>query len=366
MADVKPTLTVFVGGLGGSPVANMMAGAHRAIVRDILERASATGIFSHLIVITDRPGLAWGESGEVIEETATRPFHFGQNLKNIIYKYHIDMPFYIGGGALPLASAAYIAGLGRELAGSSNLVITNNYFSSDIVAFTPGSAIDTIPLPSTDNPLARLLAESGLQQRLLPRDAVNQFDIDTPTDLAILKLHPGVGPHTNVYLDSIKIDTSSLVRAIKIFKDNKAEIIVAGRAGSHLWAQLEKRTACRVRFLSEERGLRADGREEMGGGGSILGFYIQEVGPRRFFQALARLGDVAFIDSRVIFHHLHLHPSQKDRFLSDLGEPDQIDDPFIREFTRQAVEAPIPVILGGQSLVSGGMLALLEVADNMG
>jgi len=366
VADVKPTLIVFIGGLGGSPVAEMMAGAQRAIVCDILERAGVAGVFSRSILVTDRPGLVKWSIGEVVEEPAIQPFHFGQNLREITRKYNIDIPFYIGGGALPLAPSSRFVSLAQELESSCNLVITNNYYSSDMVAFTPGSAIDNIDLPSTDNPLARLLAETGLKQQLMPRDAESQFDVDTPTDLAILQLHPGIGPHTKAYLDSIKIDTSRLARAITIFKDKKAQILVAGRAGSHLWSQLEKRTACRVRFLSEERGLRADGREESGGGGSILGFYLQEVGPRRFFQDLARLGDAAFIDSRVIFHHLHLHPGQNDRFLSDLGEPDRIDDPIIREFTREAVNAPIPVILGGQSLVAGGFLALLEIADKMG
>ncbi len=108
--------------------------------------------------------------------------------------------------------------------------------------------------------------------------------------------------------------------------------------------------------------MRADGREERGEARSILGFYLEEVGVRRFFQALAQLGRAAFIDSRVIFSHLRLSPSAADRFLSDLGRPGEIKDPFLREFTRAALEAPLPVVLGRHSLVSGGLMALVDAA----
>lgn len=362
MAEMLPTPILFVGGLGNSPVEQLVAGAHRAIAFDTLDRIAAGGVFARPVVVTDQPGLARSWGGDALEEPAGRPFHFGRQLQNVIHRHGVAFPFYIGGGAAPLLQAPFLAQLARELAVSANLAVTNNYFSSDMVAFTPGAAIDTVPLPPTDNPLARLLVEAGLQKRVLPREAATQFDVDTPTDLAILQLHPAIGPRTRAYLDSINLDSSRLRKALAVFNNRDGQIIVAGRAGSHLWAQLEQKTACRVRFLSEERGLRGDGREEVGNGGSILGFYLQEVGPRRFFNDLARLGDAAFIDSRVIFHHLHLHPSAKDRFLSDLGEDGEIEEPFVREFTREAVQAPIPVVLGGQSVVSGGLLALLEVA----
>ena len=105
--------------------------------------------------------------------------------------------------------------------------------------------------------------------------------------------------------------------------------------------------------------MRADDRGEAH---SILGFYLEQVGPRRFFQSIGQLGDAAFIDTRVIFDHLRPGLSRRDRFLSDLGRPRGIEDDLIREFTREAMEAPIPVVLGGHSLVAGGMLALIEVA----
>jgi hypothetical protein len=78
--------------------------------------------------------------------------------------------------------------------------------------------------------------------------------------------------------------------------------------------------------------------------------------------AVARLGNAAFIDTRVLFTHFGLNLTTADRFYSDLGQHEKINNPFVREFTQQAMESPIPVILGGHSLVSGGLLALIEVA----
>ena len=58
--------------------------------------------------------------------------------------------------------------------------------------------------------------------------------------------------------------------------------------------------------------------------------------------------------------------SREDRFLSDLGEADAISEPFLRDFTRSALSATIPVLLGGHSLMSGGLMALNEHAWALG
>lgn len=108
--------------------------------------------------------------------------------------------------------------------------------------------------------------------------------------------------------------------------------------------------------------MEADGRAESGGVRSLLGFYIEEGGCERFFGLLAELGDAAIIDTRVLLAHKRIAASRTDRFLSDARQPDGIGDPFLREFTRAATEARIPVLLGGHALVSGGLMALSEFA----
>lgn len=356
----RPTLITFLGSLGPSPVEEMVTQAHRAIAQDTLERAQSSGAFGGAIVVTDRPQ---GLEGWALVEPSPEPFHFGESLRSIIQKYRIEKPFYVGGGALPLLPGEELGRLAEELASAENTVITNNYYSADMLAFTPGSAIQAVSLPGRDNPLARLLVEqAGLKKRCLPRSAATQFDIDTPTDILILQAHPGAGPRARAYVESLNLDASRLRQALSLFADPQAEVLIAGRVGSYLWARLEADTACRIRLLSEERGLRGDGREEEARGSTILGFYLEQVGLGGFFHTLARLGDAAFLDSRVLFQHLRLQLTTRERFLSDLGWSHEIGHPFLRDFTRAALEAPIPVILGGHSLVAGGLLALIEAA----
>lgn len=351
---------LFLGGTGGSPVAEMVAGCHRAIAQDTIERAQLADIFDGVILVTER-----GErTPSVVVEPSGRPFHFGKRLKEIIEKYNIEMPFYIGGGSVPLLSFDGLRALGEQLSSAKDTVITNNPFSADLVAFTPGKAIGAIELPATDNPLAQLLVrQANLCEVSLPHTACYQFDVDTPTDLFILKLHPGIGRHTKAYLEELDLDTSRIERAVRLFTDRDAQVLVAGRVGSYVWSQLERETSCRVRMLAEERSLHADERERHDEVRTILGFYLEQVGAGRFFETLAQLGDAAFIDTRVLFTHFGLKLTLADRFYSDLGQFEKIDNPFVREFTQKALEAPIPVILGGHSLVSGGLLALIEVTQ---
>ncbi|MBI2303125.1 MAG: hypothetical protein HYU86_00050 [Chloroflexi bacterium] len=361
----KAILILFVGGSGGSPVEEMLLEAQGAIVRDILEQAVETDAFHGFILVTNQPAMAQGlpPGTEVEIDPGGAPFHLGQRLREVIEKYHVERPFYMGGGGLPLLGTQGLAEVAQQLGKAENTVITNNLYSADLVAFTPGSALSTIPLPQRDNPLAFLLSrQGGLKDVSLPRNAATQLDVDTPTDLLILSLHPGTGPHLRTFLDQAALDTTPLRRAMASFTDPLGQVVVAGRVGSHLWAYLEKETACRVRFFSEERGMGAEGREERGEVRSLLGFYLQQVGTAAFFRTLAQLGDAVFIDSRVVFGHLGLHPSGPDRYYSDLGQVREIKDPMVREFTEGALEAPLPVVLGGHSLVSGGLWALVEAA----
>jgi hypothetical protein len=74
------------------------------------------------------------------------------------------------------------------------------------------------------------------------------------------------------------------------------------------------------------------------------------------------MGNALILDSRVILAHRRSWPPAADRFHSDLRQPGRIEDPFLREFTAAAMGAPIPVVLGGHSLVSGGLWALVDAA----
>ena len=73
------------------------------------------------------------------------------------------------------------------------------------------------------------------------------------------------------------------------------------------------------------------------------------------------------VDSRVLLAH-RLGPDEaawppaEDRFASDLLLHEQIADPWLRELTRAAAEAPIPVLLGGHTLVGPGVRLALPPA----
>ncbi len=358
-----PTLVAFLGGLSGSPLEEMLAAGRRAATLDSLERALSTGAFASAILVADsRQGPAELPPGVVVDVDA-EAFHFGRRLAGVIDRFGLEKPLYFSGGSVPLLSAQEFVGIAQELGRGDGLVITNNLYSADLVAFSPGEALRKIKLPDSDNPLARLLAEqAGLAPRPLPRSVSSQFDIDSPSDLAILTLMGGAGPRLQSLLDDWRLDVASYRGVLGYFTDPTAQVLVAGRAGSQVWQYLERETACRVRFFAEERGMQAEGRLGGGQARSLLGFYLAEVGVERFFATLAELADAAFLDSRVLLAHLGIEASRADRFLSDIGRHEEIKEPFLRQFSEAARRAPIPVLLGGHSLVSGGLMALVEYA----
>ncbi|MBI2865981.1 MAG: hypothetical protein HYX99_01295 [Chloroflexi bacterium] len=346
----------------------MVWGAQRAILQDTLERVEALGVFPQPVVATNWPPLASDLLGRAIVELdpPCGPFHFGRRLAEVIERHRLSAVLYMGAGAGPLLSTGDLAGLADEVCRRSPGAIVNNFYSSDLAGFCPAHCLAGDGLPERDNGLAPWLVRAGVPVRTLPRKAATQFDVDTPTDLVILQAHPGVGPHTRSYLEALPMQECAqrLRRAMAVLRDPNAEVVIAGRVGSHTWQALETGTSCRVRLFAEERGMVADGREARGEAHSLLGLHLERVGLRAFFQELAALGQAALLDSRVLFAHLGLQLSRADRFLSDLGLAAEISDPWLRDFTQAALEAPIPVVLGGHSLVSGGMLALMEAADH--
>ena len=358
-----PVLVSFVGGLGGSPVEEMTAAARRAATLDSLERALSSGAFAYAVLVADAADGLEALPPGVRLDVDPGPFHFGRRLAEVIERLGLQSVVYFSGGSVPLLPAQEFVGIVQELARGEGQVVANNYYSADLVAFSPTAALRRIDLPVIDNPLARLLAEqAGLTAHTLQRSVASQFDIDSPAELAVLSLVGGAGPRLQVLLDDWRLDVSIYRRVLPLFVVSTAQVLVAGRSSSRVWQYLERETACRVRFFAEERGMQAEGRIEGGQARSLVGFYLAAVGVQRFFATLAELADAAFLDSRVILAHLGLEPSRADRFLSDLGRYEEIEDPFLRQLTEGAARAAIPVILGGHSLVSGGLMALIEHA----
>ena len=361
-------LVIMTGSGGGSEVEKMVALAREAITLDTVERALAVEDISPIVLITNSASLAKKLQGMPVRVELGAPseqFHFGRRLQELITEQGMEKVFYMGGGSGALLSSEDMSRIAETLLSTDALVIANNFYSTDFAAFAPAHAIHSIDPPTLtlDNDLAwRLVKRAGLPCKELPRSAATQLDVDTPTDLMTLKPHPGVGPHTRHYLDSLHLDTSHIEQTLSLLTRRDAEVLVAGRVSASTWAYLEHETACRVRLFSEERGMRASGRQAQGEALSLLGFYLEEVGLERFFTTLAKMSQAAFLDSRVLFAHRRIWPSAADRFYSDLRQAGKISDPWLRRFTAAAIAAPIPVVLGGHSLVSGGLYALVETA----
>ncbi len=360
---MKPTLVLYLGWIGGTPVENLVGRAQQALALDNAELAVRTGLFREVVLVTDADPEFGLPDGVVLERQGGPGFHFGQSLADLVARRRPEAVVYLGGGFGPFIDGGLLAEVVGRLAGSDALVLANNIFSADLVAFRPPEALLRVSLPARDNPLAQVLhRQAGLPLAELPRSARTQFDLDTPTDLAVLKYHGVDRPRLGQVLAEARLDTGRLEAAAAWLVEPYAEVIVAGRVGSYVLAHLERETACRTRVFSEERGMQADGREERGEVRSVLGFLLEAVGVEAFFGLMGWLGQAMFLDSRVLFAHLGLRLSRPDRFYSDLGDYESVADPVARRITAAAVAAPIPVVLGAHSLVSGGLYAIIDAA----
>lgn len=363
-------MLIMTGCSEGSEPERMVSKARQAITVDLVERALSVPALAPVVVSTNATALAGRLASYpvLIEmDTSGRAFHFGQTLRALIERHEMEHCFYMGGGAGPLLPASEMAAVAAAMLEADRLLVTNNFYSSDFAAFGPASVLREHPPPDSDNELAWLLGEdAGLPIRELPRSGATQFDVDTPMDLMTLAMHPGAGRHARACLDAMPLDTGALELALPLMLDRQATILVAGRVSSATMGYAERETACSTRVLSEERGMRASGRQSRGEVRSLLGYYLDAVGLGAFFKSLGTMAQAVFLDNRVILAHRGVWPTAADRFHSDLRQPDQIHDPFVRSLTEAAMAAPVPVIMGGHSLVSGGMYALIEAAWERG
>ena len=72
--------------------------------------------------------------------------------------------------------------------------------------------------------------------------------------------------------------------------------------------------------------------------------------------------EAVIFDCRVVLAHLRRWPTAADRYCSDLGWAEHIQDDFLREFTQAAAMAGVPVVLGGHGVVAGDLYGLVEIA----
>ena len=351
-----------LGGLGDDGLEGLMRRALEASAVDVLEAALESGCYEDVVLVADRvPSEVLPDGVRLTLDDTAEPFHFGRRLAETVADSGCGRFVYVGAGAAPLLGTGDLAELATRLDGDGPLCVTNNFYSADLFALRPAGLLRRIdPWPPADNGVPRALKEQlEVEVEELPRTTATQLNLDSPIDLVAIGLAGVGGPRLRALIAGWAPDSGRVASAARVLTDRQGEVLIAGRVSSRAWRYLESETACRVRLLSEERGMTAAGRDADLSARSMLGQLIDAVGPERCFQELIpQLCDAAFIDIRPVLAHLGWQPSRADRFAADLGLAEEIEDPGLRAFVAAAVASPVPVVLGGHSLVVGALMLL--------
>jgi hypothetical protein len=283
---------------------------------------------------------------------------------------------YAGAGALALVDDAQLDDLRSAALGE---VVANNRFSTDAfaVAGEIERALAALEACPSDNAAVRCLEASGWTSRDFSAAPWSRFDVDTPLDLALLRLAtrlPGVRPVAAAVADHLEsaelpggrpLDVPHLAAVGDVIRDREAQLVLAGRVPASALAYLETESACRVRCFVEERGMRSAPHAVPR---SMLADWAARLGPDDLVRELAGLGDAVILDTRVVMAGLAgssdaaAWPPEEERFASDFLDADPIATPWLAELTAAAESAPVPFLLGGHALVSDGLLILVDAA----
>jgi hypothetical protein len=366
------TAIIMLGPEGPSPAERWVAGGRLAAARDAAGlAASITGVGRVVLAAPEKDYAdacrAWGVICDF--DAPNSQFHFGARLAQLLERYPAEAHLYMGAGSLPLLPADVLAQAVDEVRRAARpLAVTNNLHSSDWIALNCAAAIQARPERlANDNALGWVLrTEAGVEVRSLPPSAGTRLDIDTPADLLLLALHQGLRPELRRFLTEQLKPSAAWVAAGRRLFARAGQVALLGRVSSAVWAHVEANTQAWVRVFSEERGMTASGRLAAGRVKSMVGAHLSRLGPAAFFGELGELVEAAFFDTRVVLAHAQRWPSSADRYASDLGWPDQIQDPWLRELTEAAVNAPIPIVLGGHGVVAGDLYGLVEIARDGG
>jgi hypothetical protein len=287
---------------------------------------------------------------------------FGRRLREVAAEAGDGGLIVLGSGAIPLATSADRRAFVAAAAADSPGALANDRFSADVVAIARAArTLGDLPDIASDNVLPRWLAETaGIPVSDLRRRWRLAVDIDGPLELVLLG---GAWAGLLASPERVRVDaTLQTVRAVA--HDHRAELLVAGRTSSATLRWLEGGTTSRTRALVEERGLRTTVAGQRPPA-SVLAMLLERDGPSALGSTVARLADAAVLDTRVLFAHRlgadeRRWPAPGDRFASDLLLHERIDDPWLRELTAAAAHAPIPILLGGHTLVGPGLRLALR------
>lgn len=288
----------------------------------------------------------------------------------------LDAIGYAGAGAIALLGDSGLDELLSPLAGE---VVANNRFSADtfVVAGDLDAALAALAECPTDNAAVRSLESAGFRWRDLSDQAWSRFDVDTPLDLALLRLATRL-PEARVldgvvtaFLEMARLPGGDALEVPKlgeigeVIRSRDAELVVAGRIPSSAWSYLETESACRVRCFIEERGMRS-AREARPR--SLLAGWVARLGAADLVAQLAALGDAVILDTRVLMAALGgssdaaAWPAEEQRFASDFLDRANAGGGWLGELVGAAADASVPFLLGGHALVSDGLRILVDAS----
>jgi len=294
----------------------------------------------------------------------------------------LDAIGYAGAGALALADDSLIESLISAIPGEAT---SNNRYSTDafLVAGDPSSrltleaALTALEGCSTDNAAMHCLEAAGFAIRDLSTSRWARFDVDTPLDLALLRL--GTRLPTTRRPDGVvaaflemailpggrSLEVPHLGALGAVLRNREAQLVVAGRVPSTAWSYLETESACRVRCFVEERGMRS-ARDAVPH--SLLADWMDRLGPADLVSELATLGDAVILDTRVLMasraasSEASEWPPTEERFASDFLDSEPMTTEWLAELTRAAAASSVPFLLGSHALVSDGLRILVDAA----
>ena len=290
----------------------------------------------------------------------------------------VDAIGYAGAGALALLGDAALDDLLSPIPGE---IVANNRFSADafVVAGDLDRALAALEGCESDNGAPRALNDAGWEWRDLGGADWARFDVDTTLDLALLRLGTrlegmrSLDPAVRGFLEMARLpgdrplEVPHLDALGAVIRDRSAELVVAGRVPTTTFQLLETETACRVRSLVEERGMRS-ARGSGQAPRSILAALMARTSPAELVAELARLGDAVVLDTRVLMAAVagsadaNAWPPEEERFASDFGDASGVATPWLRELVEAAEGASVPFLFGGHALVSDGLRLIVAAA----
>ncbi|MCI0711221.1 MAG: hypothetical protein L0154_13770 [Chloroflexi bacterium] len=309
-------------------------------------------------IVVSSPSTAWLEHPVQIVQDSPN-FHFGQALHRLIRQTESQDVMYFGGASAPLMTVEQVRSILPQL--DDGVAVTNNLHSSDWIALRVNqAALAVIEGCERDNSLAWELRESaGYMVRTMSE---RSFDLDTPADFALIGLHPDCPPRLRQAIQQTTLlQQIPVQRVVDVLKRDGSQVALIGRVAPVAWQAIGNVTRCWIRVYAEERGMVASQRVERGEVTSLLGELLDVVGPVKFWEHLSKICDAVIMDSRVLMARRGYLPDPAQRYASDLGQVERIDDEWLAAFTKAAHKAPIPVLLGGHSVVSGGLMLLADI-----